>query len=193
MRETDSARKVQRPRTTSLWHCLHDGHLLSVMSDRLERMVVMNVDVPHLRERLGAAEEMTFHLRFDGVQSVGAAGSVVWPGPPPVIAAGMPHAEQHRLVDEYQAKWREESIDWDFFEASLTPAGERLGVAVARLDRNEKSLTLCLQGNHSRDDRLHEVCIRATRISVGRSDGVPFGLDEFIALGEAYWRDFKEP
>src|SRR5262249_39637943 len=139
------------------WNSLHDGLLISVMSDRLERTVVMNFDSGHLRERLQAADDMTFVVRFDGVQSVRAARCTVWPGPPPTIFAGMPHADQQRLVENYQAKWREESIDWDAFESSLAPVCERLDVADARLLRSEETFTLHLQGNHSRGDRLHDV------------------------------------
>src|SRR5262245_34354063 len=102
-----------------LWDSLHDGQLLSVQSDRLDRTAVLNVDVAHLRKRLAAAENMTFVLRFEGVQSVRAAAFVLWPGEVPVISAGLPRTEQDRLVDEYQAKCREESVGWEPFEASL--------------------------------------------------------------------------
>ena len=52
-----------------------------------------------------------FFLHLNNVRSVRANVNFRWPGEF-VVSKGASRDEESRLITEYQAKWREESIGW---------------------------------------------------------------------------------
>jgi hypothetical protein len=100
----------------------------------------------------------------------------------------MPPDEQSRIVAEYQAKWREESEDWEKFEAFANHPGSP-EVSNASLLSAVNGVALRLQMMVS-GDSYRDVFFRADALSIRISDGRELTLNEFRMLGEAYWNAF---
>jgi hypothetical protein len=172
----------------SLWECLHDAQLIRVASDRLEHAVELEFRVGYLSEFHKLPEELTFNLRLCGVQSVRVAQSVPWPGEFSV-PQGTSRPEETRLIDEYQAKWREESVSWPEFEARLASSedvAEVMDAACLQIEPGQFALRLllCIDPNYP------TLFLRSESAEVARSDGQPTSLAEFLKLGEDYWEAF---
>jgi hypothetical protein len=137
----------------SLWECLHDGRLLSISSDLLERNVLLTFDISYIREFHALPVDTRFVFQLGGVQSSRVVGYAKWPGNFSV-PSGASRDEESRLIKEFQAKWREESASWTIFEASVTPnafisisaawlatgRGEHLALELTGHDRNDEYL-----------------------------------------------------
>jgi hypothetical protein len=173
-----------------LWDCLHDGELLSCRSDLVERRVTLEFRVRHLVHATG--DDLRFLLQLENVESVRANVYFRWPGEF-FIPEGATREEQGRLIEEYQAKWREESIGWLSFEGSLST--DPLQISEAELARGSEGVTLKL-GGHLDGERFHDlycsVFIRGSQVSASRSDGQPFGLERFVEMGRQYWEEFSQ-
>ncbi|MFZ0821931.1 MAG: hypothetical protein WAM91_17850 [Candidatus Acidiferrales bacterium] len=115
----------------------------------------------------------------------------IWPGKF-AVPADVSQNEESRLVAEYQAKWREESLTWAEFEASVTPKDEQVfEISDAALAKSmEGIVALQLQGQLNYATR-HVVSLRAERLTISGSDGKQLEIDEFRSLGMAYWEDFS--
>lgn len=174
----------------SLWACLHDGELLSCKSDLIARSVILEVKVDHLLDDSQA--HVKFLLRVEGVTSVRAVVEFPWPGGVS-IPEGTTREDESRLINEYWAKWREESISWQVFESTL--AVEALEIHEAELARGNNSVTLKLGGflyGEPFDDHYCTAFIRGSNISASRSDGLTFSLEEFMRLGREFWETLSE-
>jgi hypothetical protein len=168
-----------------LWSALHDAQLERITSDRLARTIELVFDIAHLREMSSAPDSMRFVLRGHGVTSVRAQCSE-HAGPVPSLD-GLPPEEQARVIEEYRARWREESIDWSALEKTVTQA-ERLWILEAELLRGEGA-TLRLFGEHHATERYPTMFIRAERFEV-EQEGASIGIEGLQALGERYWDAF---
>jgi hypothetical protein len=171
----------------SLWKSLHDGELLRVHSDLLERTVVLEIDVSHMRSFHSLREETRFLLTLHDVESARVTAFMVWPGERPEMAGKLPE-EQTLLVAEYQAKWREESVGWNDFVSAFPT--NTLDIYTAELAQSEHITTLQLTGSLDGDeieDRYTTVSLRAGKLTVRQSDGLVLTLEQFIKLGEDYW------
>jgi hypothetical protein len=171
-----------------LWAPLHDARVERIDSDRLARTARLVVDVEHLRERLGGGPDLRFVLELDAVKSVRASVYAMWPGPPPRLAPGTPRDLERATIEEYQAKWREESIAWEALERALDGA-HWLWIYEASAAIGPDAGALRLLASMRPDDRLYVIAMRGARLTASRSDGEPLGLEGFRALGEAYWDD----
>jgi hypothetical protein len=172
----------------SLWPCLHDARIQEAKSDRLARTVQLDFDVFYIREHHGLPVDFRFLLGISGVESARATEHNPWPGDyerPP----GISRDEELRLVEEYQAKWREDSMSWTDFERAVA-GGEHeiLEAALARAD----GLGLHLVCIDETANRSREVFVRGKALSVVGSDGTDFGIERFLAMGEAYWEAFEK-
>ena len=171
-----------------LWSCLHDGELLSCRSELVERTVTLEFRVRHLVKEIQG--DLRFFLQLHNVESVRANVYFRWPGGV-VIPEGATREEQCRLIEEYQAKWREESIGWLYFEGSLST--DPLQISEAELAQNGERVALKL-GGHLNGERFYDlycsVFIRGSHISLSRSDDEPFSLEKFIDMGRQYWEEF---
>ena len=171
----------------SLWESLHDGELLGVHSDLLERTIVLEIDVSHLRSFHNLGEETRFLLTLHDVESTRVAAFTVWPGGAPEMAGKSPE-EQTLLVAEYQAKWREESVGWNDFVSAFPT--NTLDIYTAELVQSEHITTLQLTGSldgDTFDDRYSTIFLRAKELSIRQSDGLHLTLAQFLQLGEFYW------
>ena len=109
-----------------------------------------------------------------------------WPGGC-VVPSESTYEERTRIVAEYHAKWREESIAWATFEASLVD--ERMDIYTAEMLKSEGGVTLKLGGNllgAPFDDHWTEVFIRAESFELSTRDR-PITLEQLEALGDASW------
>src|ERR1700687_3807169 len=92
----------------SLWAGLHEAQIISIESSLLERTVLLNLEIEHVRIFYALPLDVQFLLRLEGVESARVLRYAVWPGPfslPP----GVSRDEEARLVAGDQGKWRERS------------------------------------------------------------------------------------
>ena len=172
--------------TFSLWEALHDGDLLSIESDLLARTVTLRFDVDYVRDFHHLPEGTQFVIIVNGVRSVRSLRSVPWPGGCP-IPPGTPNEQQSIIISEYHRKWREESQSWDDFEQLIS---DGLVVSNATLGRGSDVVALQLGLMVGGDSYVWAYI---------RGDGATFHvgeklvtLEEFFALGNAYWNAFAE-
>jgi hypothetical protein len=178
---------VNLPESTSsfsLWDALHDGDVLAIESDLLARSVTMRFDVGYVRKFYQLSEQTQFVMAVRGVQSVRSLRSVPWPGEFS-IPQGVSREQESVLISEYQRKWREESQSWSALER-LTTDGLEVSNATLIRGSNVVALRLVLL---VADGAYVEAYIRGDRIDyyIGEKQVT---LDEFVALGEAYWQAF---
>lgn len=64
----------------SLWDCLHDGQVVSVRSNLLERTMNLSCEIEHLRTFHKLDEGFQFVLHLEGVQSARLLCYAIWPG-----------------------------------------------------------------------------------------------------------------
>jgi hypothetical protein len=171
----------------SLWASLHDGKLIRVFSDSLGRTIELELDIPHIRQRYNLGDKLHFFITLQSVESVRASTYSVWPGVFPKLE-GKTFEEQNRLVEEYQAMSREESIGWTDFEAAFS--ANTLNIYSAELAQNENTTTLQVQGamdGDEFDDKYFNIFIRASKILFWQSKSLILTLEQFVKLGEDYW------
>ena len=175
----------------SLWDSLHDGQVISIRSNLLERTIDLFCEIEHLRTFHRLGEGFQFILQLKGVQSARVLRYAIWPGECS-IQDGLPTEEQRKLVAEYQAKWREESASWNEFESRVTREDEQVfdisDAAIATSVPSAVALKLCGYLNYA---TYHEVYLRFENLKIAGSEGKQFELDEFQQLGEAYWKAFS--
>ncbi len=172
----------------SLWSCLHDGELISCRSNLLERFVTLEIQVEHLVK--DKENPISFFLKLEEVTSVRALGNFRWVGKfekPENIS----REEEVKLVKEYWAKWRAESVSWAEFETSLAtdPLQIRDASYVSKNDETTLRLGGFLDGEKF-DDIYFDVFLRGKTLTASRSDGADFSLEQFIDLGKEYWNSF---
>lgn len=173
--------------TTSLWDTLHDGGLLSVVSDRLKRTLTFQFEVGYLRDFHKLADDCLFTVEVCGVQSVRALTYVPWPGDF-ILPEGASRSEERELVAEYQSKWREESMSWSKFEESVG-SGE-FKVLDSKMAYADSGIALSLLFSMKEGSTI-EVFIRGLR-AFFQVDESKLSLEEFAALGEEYWNKFAD-
>jgi hypothetical protein len=173
---------------TSLWACLHDAELLAIRSDRHQRTVALEMAVSYLREHFHLPEDLLFLVRLDEVKGVYACEHVPWPGGIE-LAPSASLEEQEQAAAEWQVRGREESLGWGAFEGAVGQEG--FEVSDAGLVSSESGLSLCLQGQVLATEQWCRVRVDGAALSVQRSDGEPFSLDELLAMGDAYWEAFS--
>ena len=165
----------------SLWECLHDGELMSCNTNHLERTVTLEFSVDHL--------DLNVLLTVDEVASVRAIGHFRRVGKfdePDDISP----EELTRLIEEYRAKWREESVTWLDFELALST--DPLQIMDANFVTDEDSKTLRLGGflnGEKFNDIYFDVFVRGKDFSITRSDGDNLSLESFRRLGRKYWEE----
>jgi hypothetical protein len=186
----DWANLPQGVQTEYLDASLHDAHVVSIRSDLLKRGVSIRCDVEHLREFHRLPEGFHLILALAGVQSARVFRYSIWPGQFSV-PSGVSREEESRVVLEYQAKWREESLSWTEFEKAVTRECEQvLDIADAALATSRDSVALRLRG-HLNYTVYHEVFLRAEELTISGSNGRIFALKEFQEFGEAFWQAFS--
>ena len=172
----------------SLWESLHDGKLTNIVSDLYERTVRLVCDVYYLRSFHNLPDDLKFNLQLEGVKSARVTKWAAWPGEFSV-PEGTGRSEEQRLVDEYWAKFREESESWTAFEAVI--ANDRPEIQNATLAIGERDSGVALKVEVMLESSFHELFLSADRLSLSRSDHAPFDLEQFLQLGSSYWEHFE--
>jgi hypothetical protein len=175
----------------SLWNALHDAHIVSIRSNTMERTVTLSCEIEHLRSfhRLDAGFQ--FILRLEGVQSARVLSYAIWPGGCS-IPVGISREEEQKLVEEYQSKWREESISWNEFEGKVSRENEQvLDISDAVLATSSAGVMALKVCGHLNYAIYHEIFLRFEALRLSGSDGKHFEIEQFKSLGEAYWEAFS--
>ena len=173
----------------SLWDCLHDAKLKSIASDRLERTVRIEFDIPHLRTFHGLPYGITFVLRLNGVQSGRILLDIPWSGESP-IPDGLSYEASEKLRAFYFTKWRQDSGSWSDFETAITGGKNMAEVghaAYAVCEDGRFALKLELRVD---DETYPELFLRSEALEIHTNDGNPLSLAQFLRLGESYWEAF---
>lgn len=175
----------------SLWAALHDAQIVSIRSDPLERTMTFHLECDHLLEFHKLPPDLQFHLRLDGVQSARVHHYAVWPGAFS-ISRGASRQEKVRQVDEYQSKWREESLNWsDLEKAITTDCRQVIDIADATLATfPDDSVALRISGLLNYTEH-RELFLRAEALSVSRGTGQELGIAALTKMGEEYWEAFE--
>jgi hypothetical protein len=175
----------------SLWDCLHDGGLESLTSDTLARSVTIRVDVPYIWDFHSMPSESRFRLVLEGVRLVEALQFASWPGEF-IIPEGISWDESEKLRREYFSKGRLESIDWQTVAVKLEHTEEH-EISNATLNASTTdSVTLQLDLMDDTHEEYPELRIAAEKLRIFINEDRELSLEEFLALGEAYWTAFAE-
>jgi hypothetical protein len=176
----------------SMWGCLHDGELKSCSSDLLEGSVELEFIVNHLLDDQEKEKNVSFSIRIQGVSSVRVDGHFL-PLDKYEEPTDLSNEDQKQLRAEYYSKWREESLCWRDFEAALITDSLQIMDATLVSDANETTLRL---GGFLDGEKFHDiyadVFVRGRELSASRSDGIDFGIDAFIKLGNQYWNNLGD-
>lgn len=183
---TDWVNLPANAKETSLWDCLHDADIEKISSDLYRRSLQLIFDVSYLRSFHHLPESMRFHFDFKGVLSVRAIGSVPWPGPVPKVN-GLPFDQQNAIVENYQSKWRDQSLEWTSFEASLNlNSGEVLDASLATGTQGQLAFSAGIIVN----DAYQKFFIRAESLHLTLGGQEPTTIDWLLDLGSKYWEAF---
>jgi len=170
-----------------LWDGVHEAQIISIQSNLLDRSVTLHVEIENLRVFYQWPLDMQFIFRLDGVQSARAMTYSIWPGPF-AVPPGVSKEEQERLVAEYQAKWREESLSWSDLEKAVTAEHKQvIDIADAALaTEKDGAVALRIAGllNYT---AYHELFLRGEKLTISRTDAGELSIEELLKLGEAYW------
>lgn len=174
----------------SLWESLHDGELISCTSNLIEQQVILECRVEHLLP--ASSGEVIFSLQLEKVSSARANVWVRWPGQF-TVPKGVSREEESRLIAEYHAKWREESLSWSEFEIAL--AADSLMIAEAEFAQRNGEVALKIGGfldSEKFNDQYCSIFLRGGSLTASRSDGQVFSFDQFLELGRQYWEAFAD-
>jgi hypothetical protein len=168
---------------------LHDGELITIRSDLFARTVILAFQIRHLNAFHQFPDDCRFSLEFLRVSSVRATRWSQWPGEIQV-PAGTSRAEESRLIDEYQAKWREESGSWASVEDQLSSGNvSELDISNADLAVGPDAVALRLE-TQSEDQGFQVLTIAAEELRIRRTHDIELSLEDFVRLGKDYWTAF---
>jgi hypothetical protein len=171
---------------TSLWDSVHDGELRSIKSDVLQRSLDLAIDVPHLHPNEELAKA-SFTFSFEGVQSVRVLRLTVWPGKFEFPSRkDREHYDQR--VQEFRRLWRQETESWTAFEAAVN-ADPEAEIKDGDIVEQQGSVAVRL-GVQMVSGEWYESFVRAERLTIRNGDSTILTLDDFLALGRAYWERF---
>lgn len=175
----------------SLWNSLHDADVVSIRSSLLDRTVSFFCEIEHLRTFHKFSEGWQFIINLEEVQSARVVRYAVWPGDFS-MPEGISRAEESRMIAEYQAKWREESLTWSDFEATVTSEAQQVFDISNATPATSAEGTVALQiSGHLNHATYHVIFLRARRMTISGGDGQTFALDQFLSFGKAYWDAFS--
>jgi hypothetical protein len=120
-----------------LWECLHDADLILINSDLLKRSLILNFHIPYINSFHKFSDDMLFQFLFECVTSVRVVHFSIWPGKF-VLPSNISREQESKLINEYQSKWREESIDWNDFEKEINSTKNKLLIKDVNLALNDK-------------------------------------------------------
>jgi len=177
----------ERISSASLWEGLHEAQIISIQSNLLERTVTLHMEIENLRVFHQWPLDMQFVFRLDGVQSARVMKYSIWPGPF-AVPPGVSKEEQERMVAEYQAKWREESLSWSDLENAVTAEHQQvIDISDANLATEKDGVVALRIIGLLNYTAYHEIFLRAEELTISRTDAGEVSIAELLKLGEAYW------
>lgn len=174
----------------SLWDCLHDAELFKISSDLYDRSVAIEFGAYHILEFHDMPKDMKFVFLFEKVTSARVCKYAIWPGKferPDNISRD----EETRLVNEYQSKWREESLGWNDFVEIIQDKENNFDISHSEFATNGNELAFRIEGMLN-DRSYHVIFIKASNLIIKKSNGEIISLDQFLRLGQDFWNDFAE-
>lgn len=136
-------------------------------------------------------QDSRFLVTMHDVDAARAFHSRIWPGEF-IRPEGTSREEESRLVREYQAKWRTESVSWSLMEERI--ATMTLGIRAARLLHSAERVSLQLGGQNDDNPDGYatwvELELSGRSLSIALTDGTKVALEEALAWGEAHWDAF---
>jgi hypothetical protein len=171
----------------SLWDGLHEAQIISIQSNLLQRTVTLNLEIENLRIFYQWPLDMQFVFRLDGVQSARVVKYSIWPGPF-AVPPGVSKEERGRLMAEYQAKWREESLSWSDLEKAMTAEHKQvIDISDAALATEKDGAVALRVSGLLNYTTYHELFLRAEKLTVSRTDAGELTIAELLKLGAEYW------
>lgn len=178
----------------SWWGSLHDGYLERFASSRQDRTATFSVCVHHLAEDSETGRGSRFEIELDTVRAVNITAWESWAPLPAQDEAGWKRAVlQGRMI----------SIEADDFAATglriadatvyETTARELVWPQITFTEPETalRLLTLDIDASESENFGDRGIAIVFDGIQI-RREGSAISVDDFLALGEAYWRRFQE-
>jgi len=157
----------------------------------LNRTATLVVDVPYIWNFHKLPSESRFHIVLHDVVSVEAMKFYPWPGET-IMPDGLTWNEQQSIRTETYAKGYLSSSEWASFDEKLKSGGDyEFSNAYLSTMNAAKTKFIGEIGDSSTNDYV-TVRITADRMSFLIDPNQPMTLDEFLALGKAYWDDFAD-
>jgi hypothetical protein len=173
-----------------LWPCVHDGELLSLSSDLVERTVMLSLRLFYINSFHNLGENATFAFLLTAVSSARAMRHRQWPGEYP-ISSELPWEEQNRLRHKLYARGRMESIAWSEFENLVaSDEGEIMNGSLTNLSAKEQSLMFEIYFRTPGREGYLYMTLEFEKLSVLSDEKGPMTIEEYLALGNAYWEAF---
>ena len=175
---------------TSLWECLHDGDLKAIELDALSRVAMLSWDVPYLWTFHALPIESRFEFNLEEVREAQVLEFQPWPGATR-LPVGPPWSEQEVIRRTYYEKAVYTSWDWHTFVQSVSTSDYEC--SNAHLTRDSKGkVRLSLDLSNSAANEYPTVCFAFTNMRVTLTPDRELTMEQFLAMGAAYWNDFAE-
>lgn len=180
--------------STSWWPSLHDGYLERFASSVDERTVTLAVRIDHLAEDPGSGWGSRFAIRLNVVRAVHVTAWEPW---------GALDTQDREAFNRALLQGRMVSIQVEDFAGSglrITDAtvydslAKDLVWPIATFTEPEtalKLLTLNVDGSESEEIGDRGIAVIFDNAEVFR-EGRPLTAEEFLGLGESFWRKFRE-
>ena len=175
---------------TSLWECLHDGSLKAFRHDAMSRIATLTWDVPYLWSFHSLPRQTRFEMSLEGTTEMQVLDYQPWPGATsPLIGVSWKEQEVIRKADAQNAFYT--SGDWRRFSDGIATAEyEASNASIAHSVTGDVTLSLDLAGQVTSEYPTVQVNFKRLRIAL--STGQELTLEQFLAMGAAYWNDFAE-
>lgn len=161
---------------------LHDARVIALSCDRAACTARLVVDPMHVRFAGQWDPAVRVIMLIEGVRAVRAQ---TWIGPAE-WKASVPETrdEAAALKEHWRRGGRYESVAWATIEDGI--AKGPFDVSDAFLARDTTGVALRMEGMLAGE--FYDLVIAGQRLQVSRSDGAPFDLEAWIALGDAFWQ-----
>ena len=174
----------------SIWDCLHDGTLLGVTSDPLSRAATLVIDVPYLWTHHNLPADTRFYVALHACRSTQVLTHQPWPGATEP-SRDLPWRESFKLRQENYAKGCFYSTDWAAFISRLQ-ASDGYEISDANLINKDNEAFLSLDIWHGETHDYVQLRLEAGRVSFALSTNGEISQQDFLSLGESYWKAFSE-
>lgn len=177
----------------SWWGSLHDGYLERFSSSRLDRTATLSVRIDHLADDAQTGRGAHFEIRLNVVRAVDITAWESWGPLPPEDPAGWNSALVRGRIISIEAE--------DFAASGLritdatvyeTAAKDLIWpqVTFTEPETRLQLLALDVDGSESAEFGDRGIAVVFDGVEIYR-EGNATTVEEFLALGEAFWRRFR--